>query len=57
VKLPKIAMRPAGKLNNILVKFEPIHVQEIIDTEIIILPLLQKQNFPTEGEALQRVER
>ena len=57
MKLPKIAMRPAGKLNNILVKFEPIHVQEIIDTEIIILPLLQKQNFPTEGEALQRVER
>ena len=37
VKLSKIAMRPAGRLKNALVKFEPIRVQEIKDADIIIL--------------------
>jgi len=31
VKLPKIAMKPAGRLKNALAKFEPIGIQEIKD--------------------------
>ncbi|KAK2139209.1 hypothetical protein LSH36_1941g00039 [Paralvinella palmiformis] len=55
VKLPKIAMRPAGRLKNALVRFEPIRVQEIKDAEITILALLEKQNFPAKVEALKRL--
>ena len=53
MKLPKIAMESAGRMKNALVKFESIRVQEIKDAEILMLALLQKQNFPTELEVLQ----